>query len=101
MGHEKHIYNLVRILEDEMGQGLQIAIDTAGEMANKKLAKLKDLFVELEMYEKTLEPNTARNLQRYVEGIRNCIRANLWWSLRTKWYFGNDAKVVRKSDQRR
>jgi hypothetical protein len=34
---------------------------------------------------------------RYVEGIKNCVKANLHWGFRTDRYFGHNREYVKKT----
>ena len=35
-------------------------------------------------------------IERYVEGIKNCVKANLHWSFRTDRYFGSKKHEVKE-----
>ena len=66
------------------GLSAQEAFDHLGGL----LAQRLELFNELAESLSQRNDMATRHVAAYVEGVRNSVRANLYWSLRTERYFG-------------
>ncbi|KAJ3480431.1 hypothetical protein NLG97_g8075 [Lecanicillium saksenae] len=73
------------------GMSAQEAFDAAG-------ALLDDLYCQWELVEKratSLRTGNSLHLQKYINGIKNIVRANLYWSFDTDRYMKNPTAVLK------
>jgi hypothetical protein len=88
-GRGKHVYNVLAVMRDIYGLECQDALDRAADMAGEMHERITAILGGLFALGDTLESSERAQLNKYMEGVLNCARANLWWSFRTKWYFGD------------
>lgn len=88
-GRGKHLYNVLAVMKDVNGTDTQHGMERAADMAQDFQDRIVVLLNGLYALGSSLDTADRRQLDLYVEGILNCVRANLWWSYRTKWYFGD------------
>lgn len=70
------------------GMGAQEAVTFIGTEVSCRMAEFEEAVRKLE--ESSWE--YADELLRYVQGIRDVIKANLWWSLRTERFLSKEQK---------
>lgn len=75
------------------GMSAQEAFDYLGQMLETRLASFEELATSLPRWDNA----TMAAVDAYVEGVRNSVRANLYWSLRTDRYFGAATEEVKKT----
>lgn len=70
------------------GMGAQEAVTFVGTEVSCRMAELEEVVRKLE------ESNHGHvdELMRYVQGIRDVIKANLWWSFRTERFLSEQQK---------
>lgn len=85
-------HNLVAACRNQ-GMSAQEAFDYLGEMLEARLTNFEELAASLPRWDNA----TAASVDDYVEGVRNSVRANLYWSLRTDRYFGAATEEVKKT----
>lgn len=66
------------------GLSAQEAFDHLGRLLDERLELFEKLVESLSQW----NDMTTGPVAAYVEGVRNSVRANLYWSLRTERYFG-------------
>jgi hypothetical protein len=66
------------------GLNAQEAFDHLGRLLAERLKRFDELVESLPHWSDVMTGPIAD----YVEGVRNSVRANLYWSLRTERYFG-------------
>jgi hypothetical protein len=93
-GLKKHIYNVLAVMHELHGIGCQQGMDMCGEMAAAAMDEITEMLGEMQALGSTLEAKERVILDTYVEGLLNTARANLWWSYKTKWYFGDRNEQV-------
>jgi hypothetical protein len=71
----------------------QEAFDHLGSLLQARLERFEELADSLPHWDKP----TAAAVDEYVEGVRNSVRANLYWSLRTDRYFGAATEEVKRT----
>ncbi|KXJ86405.1 isoprenoid synthase domain-containing protein [Microdochium bolleyi] len=81
-------------------QGLspQQAFDTVGELLTKCYQRWEE--VESQLQSVSWAEDTSHEQARlYVEGIKNVVTANMYWSFKSERYFGSDGEIVRTTRQ--
>lgn len=76
------IHNLALILSYEQKLSLQVAVERVGVLHDAEIRA----FISLTRQLPAFTPSVARDLQRYVAGLRFWMRGNLDWSLDTVRY---------------
>jgi hypothetical protein len=71
----------------------QEAFDHLGSLLEARLERFDELSRSLPHW----EGPTAAAVDEYIEGVRNAVQANLYWSLRTDRFFGAAAEEVKNS----
>jgi len=71
----------------------QKAFDHLGNLLEARLERFEELAQSLPHWDNP----TAAAVDEYVEGVRNSVRANLYWSLRTDRYFGVATEEVKRT----
>jgi hypothetical protein len=71
----------------------QEAFDHLGSLLQARLERFEELADSLPHW----DGPTAAAVDEYVEGVRNSVRANLYWSLRTDRYFGAATEEVKRT----
>jgi hypothetical protein len=69
----------------------QEAFDHLGSLLQVRLERFEELADSLPDWDE------ATAVDEYVEGVRNSVRANLYWSLRTDRYFGAATEEVKRT----
>jgi hypothetical protein len=59
-------------------------------MLKKRFVRFDEVLAQLPSW----GPDTDRDVARYIEGVRNVVRANLYWSFHSERYFGSRHKEV-------
>jgi hypothetical protein len=76
------------------GMNAQEAFDHLGSLLEARLERFDELSRNLPLWE---SPTTVAAVDAYIEGVRNAVQANLYWSLRSDRFFGAAAEEVKKS----
>ncbi|KAF7192761.1 Cycloaraneosene synthase sdnA [Pseudocercospora fuligena] len=76
------------------GLSAQQAFDHVGNMLDDRLARIESCIATRPQYE---DRRLDHEAERYIEGVLNTIRANLYWSFESRRYFGDQADVVRRT----
>lgn len=71
----------------------QQAVDHMGAKLDQIYMRFDDAILELPSWEERVD----QEVKRYIEGVKNCVRANLYWSFRTERYFGRMRKEVERT----
>ena len=71
----------------------QAAFDHLGAMLENRYRRFKKAVAEVPSWG---EPADA-NVHQYIEGVKNVVRANLYWSFQTERFFGKRRDEVRRS----
>lgn len=74
------------------GFGPQEAYDQLGDMLEKIYQRFDNAIKELPIWGESVDTEVGR----YVDGIKNCVKANLHWSFRTDRYFGSKKDEVQR-----
>ncbi|KXT18772.1 hypothetical protein AC579_8260 [Pseudocercospora musae] len=76
------------------GLSAQQAFDHVGSMLDDRLARIESCIATRPQY---VHRQLDHEAERYIEGVLNTIRANLYWSFESRRYFGDQADVVRRT----
>jgi hypothetical protein len=71
----------------------QEAFDYLGSKLEKIYHRFDQAVAELPRWGNRLDDE----IQTYVQGIQNCVKANLHWSFRTERYFGKSKDEVKET----
>lgn len=74
----------------------QGAFDYVGQMLEERLERMAACIDQLPEYD---DAEITRDIGCYVEGVKNTIKANLYWSFTSKRYFGDAQELVKKTRQ--
>ncbi len=75
------------------GMSAQEAFDHLGTKLDAICARFDQAVAEL----LRLEVGACDQVRNYIEGIKNCIIANVHWSFRTERYFGSARQEVKRT----
>ncbi|CAK1367126.1 unnamed protein product [Cercospora beticola] len=78
------------------GMSAQAAFDYVGQMLEERLELMASCIDRLPEYD---DARITREISCYVEGVKNTIKANLYWSFTSKRYFGEGQELVKKTRQ--
>lgn len=78
------------------GMSAQGAFDYVGQMLEERLELMASCIDRLPGYD---DAKITRDIDCYVEGVKNTIKANLYWSFTSKRYFGEGQELVKKTRQ--
>ncbi|GIZ48664.1 hypothetical protein CKM354_001171500 [Cercospora kikuchii] len=78
------------------GMSAQGAFDYVGQMLEERLELMASCIDRLPEYDDAI---ITRDIGCYVEGVKNTIKANLYWSFTSKRYFGEGQELVKKTRQ--
>jgi hypothetical protein len=81
------VHNTVAVCRLQ-GKGAQEAVTFIGTEVSCRMAEFEEAVQKLE----GSSWEYANELLRYVQGIRDVIKANLWWSLRTERFLSKEQK---------
>jgi hypothetical protein len=84
------VHNLVLVLRNEMQCSLQEAMDRAVHMHNLEMKKFLELERSVRNDAKFSEYSSEIN--RYLDGLRTCIRGNVDWSHESGRYLSSESK---------
>ncbi|KXT01736.1 hypothetical protein AC578_2738 [Pseudocercospora eumusae] len=76
------------------GLSAQQAFDHVGSMLDDRLARIESCVAMRPQYKNR---RLEQEAERYIEGVLNTIRANLYWSFASRRYFGDQADIVRRT----
>ncbi|KAL1683317.1 isoprenoid synthase domain-containing protein [Schizophyllum commune] len=85
--------NFVTVVMNELGFGVQDAVDYVGEVCAGLLKQYEHGKKNLPSW----DPETDAAVARYVEAIGYWLRGNVDWSFETPRYFGQDALEVKRT----
>lgn len=75
------------------GMDPQEAYDQLGKMLEKIYTRFDEAVTALPDWGEEVNAE----VERYVDGIKNCVKANLHWSFRTDRYFGSKKEEIKKN----
>lgn len=90
-GHSAN--NLITVIEEERGVGLQEAFDVAGQFFENYAQEFLSCKERLPSW----GPEVDEAVSRYVTGIECCVSGYIQWSLSGPRYFGDALEEVKKT----
>ncbi|KAI1277872.1 isoprenoid synthase domain-containing protein [Xylaria sp. FL0933] len=75
------------------GLGAQEAFDYVGNMLISRYERWEKAVGEIPSWGEEVD----RDVRRYIKGIEDVIRANLYWSFNSKRYFGKQGAIIRQT----
>ena len=93
-GLKRHIYNVLAVMRELHGIECQQGMNLCADMAAAAMEEITGLLNDVHVLGSGLDGRDRAMLETYVEGLLNAARANLWWSYKTKWYFGDRNEQV-------
>jgi hypothetical protein len=94
-GQGRHIYNVLAVMKELYGMECQAGMNKCASMAGEAMDEITELLDQLRVVGCGLDAPDRAMLDKYVAGVLNVARANLWWSYKTKWYFGDRNEQVK------
>ncbi|KAK4225934.1 isoprenoid synthase domain-containing protein [Podospora fimiseda] len=91
VGDDEH--NIVTIIMNQFGLGMQDAIDRAGELSAAKMERFECLYRRLPRWVGPID----LEVQKLVDGMAYCVSGVLHWSYESQRYFGTRGLEVKKT----
>ncbi|KAF2211343.1 hypothetical protein CERZMDRAFT_43531 [Cercospora zeae-maydis SCOH1-5] len=76
------------------GMSAQDAFDFVGQMLDERLKGIAHCIARLPKYK---DERITEDIDSYIEGVKNTIKANLYWSFTSERYFGKAQDLVKKT----
>jgi len=87
--------NLITVIKEERGIGLQEAFDVAGQFFESDVKE----FLECKGRLPSWDSEVDEAVSRYVAALETWVSGNLEWSLNSPRYFGDSVEEVRRTRQ--
>lgn len=91
VGDDEH--NMITVIMEQFGMGLQEAIDKAGEMCTARIDRFHELYQAMPRW---LGP-VDLDVQKLVDGMAMCVSGVMHWSYESQRYFGKKGLEVKRS----
>jgi hypothetical protein len=85
-------FNMVQIIRDRDGLSLQDTFDKCGDISTAWFREF--LENRNSVLKKSWDEDVMKQVRMYVEGVQNCMKANLWWGFDSGRYFGKKGREV-------
>lgn len=93
IGDEEH--NIVTVLINQYRLTVQEAMDKTGDLADKKMDKFCDLYLQVPRYVGLID----LDIQKLVDGMAQCVSGVMHWSYESQRYFDQRDMEIKRSRQ--
>ncbi|KAK5658142.1 hypothetical protein OQA88_2115 [Cercophora sp. LCS_1] len=91
VGDDEH--NIVTVVMNQFGVGMQEAIDRAGELSAEKMKRFEEVYTHVPRWVGPVD----LEVQRLVDGMAQCVSGVLHWSYESQRYFGTRGLAVKRT----
>lgn len=91
MGDDEH--NIITIIMQQFGLDVQDAFDYSGELNKMKMERFYALYGQLPRWMGPVD----LEVQKFVDGMAQCVSAVMHWSYESERYFGKRGMAIKES----